>query len=1188
MKHILSTFLLFLVGVLLVQANETSYVQQVQSDVTLSADVDYVVRSQNPFANTSLKVDITNTDHAVLIFEAVKPSDVIKNYLLQVCIKGAKAVDGTNCRVKPYAAGTIILPYTASQSPLVCYSEANFGGTVFSGYSLGNTGGYMNTLSSAQGNNNIRSFRLKRGFMVTFATGTSGWGYSRCFIADNKDLEVPVMPAVLNGKVSSYRLFEWFDVQKKGISGDSGAEVTRATNAGWSFTWGLGASQAPDVEFVPHKIKKSWPSAVEMGKVGFSPHAKTDNEPANSADEEPCSVTDVLAYWQDMMRTGMRLCSPSSHDGGYAWLEEFMREIDARGWRCDVLDMHCYWASGSFSSLKDYYNKYHRPIWISELMWGASWNHNGIFSAVSNAGDNSASNQQALYNGAKPIVDALNGYDFVERYAWWNSENVASKIYYNGKLTTFGQYYANMNSGMAYRKSREFVPVVVMKNPYNLSVDVKGNSVTLKWNDDNGDMMDEIQVQCRKPGSSKWTCLSTVSRKDKTGTGSQSYTYTCTLDDASQCSLRIVDVLEGKQYASNQTWPAQTEGFITSVPANLEDFYFMFYSKEAAEELVWAVSGNDVVYRHPSSTPGGDPAQLFALEENAVNGGLSLRNQSTPSFLICTPNSWNFNTNNADYRIPSAKTAFLPVFTDDYCVVRNVAHNTYVGLWDNDKKFGDGERLAGNRLNYSGNDSGDKVRLYVIPRSKAEDLMSGKVEEEGEVSLDFASLSEPVVSDVDPYTWGGGATEPLYIYNVEADAFMTYGMNWNTNGIATRLNNGDSSSSPRHNCFVSCEDDRVNIVCGAFMDRFVGTDGNVNSVWMDFSSDKDWYLTDCGNGTYQLANGSPSGNKLDVSYAYGGHLTTVNGKGYTRWAFLTTSDVASGRYAAYKVRRRLYDLLSALQPEVDELPLICQQAIGRALAAYSNPLSTAQSLLDAQREVVLAAGSWLPSGTDVSCVFNQADIMGQRGLSAWTTTDMPLSYSEYEKYHAPFRLDQQQTGLPVGYYTVTFHSLLRRDNADLAPYLKVTGNETHQAQLPVMNDLDWGSNVANDNGWRNAGGRIVPDNMLSCGQALTHDGAVAVVQDVLATKGTLRITLDLTGNSQWFNMQGFDIQYRALPEHDVNLDGKVDREDVKALEQILLHTPASAAFDLHKADLNHDGKVTLSDLPLLINLLTDK
>ena len=72
----------------------------------------------------------------------------------------------------------------------------------------------MNTLTAVQLNNKIRSFKLKRGYMVTFSTQASGRGYSRCFIAASSDLEVAELPAVLDQKISSYRIFKWYDAGK--------------------------------------------------------------------------------------------------------------------------------------------------------------------------------------------------------------------------------------------------------------------------------------------------------------------------------------------------------------------------------------------------------------------------------------------------------------------------------------------------------------------------------------------------------------------------------------------------------------------------------------------------------------------------------------------------------------------------------------------------------------------------------------------------------------------------------------------------------------------------------------------------------------------------------------------------------------------------------------------------------------
>ncbi|MCS2958784.1 hypothetical protein NXX53_20850 [Bacteroides salyersiae] len=51
--------------------------------------------------------------------------------------------------------------------------------------------------------------------MATMATEPDGMGYSRCFIADDADLEIRELPAELNGKVSFIRVFQWEWASKK-------------------------------------------------------------------------------------------------------------------------------------------------------------------------------------------------------------------------------------------------------------------------------------------------------------------------------------------------------------------------------------------------------------------------------------------------------------------------------------------------------------------------------------------------------------------------------------------------------------------------------------------------------------------------------------------------------------------------------------------------------------------------------------------------------------------------------------------------------------------------------------------------------------------------------------------------------------------------------------------------------------
>ncbi len=524
--------------------NAKTTVEQVVDGVELTTDVDYVITSADEPFSTAGSVNIVNTEHAVVIFKYIKPSKVISSYLDHIYINGEEAKSDGNCQVRMYDTGAIVFPY-GDTAALTCYTEEDFGGDSYDGYRIGNSGGYMLTLNATSLNNSIRSFKLKRGYMVTFATGTGGWGYSRCFIADQEDLEVSSVPAPLNGRTSSYRLFRWYNAQKKGLANDTGATITDALNVTSCYSFSLGENRLPDVECVPHHIYEDWPSSSSCGGVTYSCHLKTNNEPGNTSDDHPQDVETVLANWQNLMRTGMRLCSESSHDGSWYHLQNFMDSIDAYGWRCDIVDLHCYW-DGEFNSLSWYIDTYghDRPIWISEWVWGASWNSNGIFGAAPDGvGSFSTANQQACYNGTKPILDKLNSNSRIERYYYWNSEEVASRIYDSGQLSILGEYYAEMESGLGYNAANEFVPKIVYRAPSELSgtYTKKKGTMELEWSDPNGDMIDSIVVQCKLPGSSRWTKLDNVEPGEASSTVGASYTYTDMPAEPGVNAYRIVE-----------------------------------------------------------------------------------------------------------------------------------------------------------------------------------------------------------------------------------------------------------------------------------------------------------------------------------------------------------------------------------------------------------------------------------------------------------------------------------------------------------------------------------------------------------------------------------------------------------------------------------------------------------------------
>ena len=526
MKRKLSSLLLFAAMLFAAQgnimaANTKTTITQVTTTVTLSDDVDYIITGDAPFAGDGL-INITNTEHAVLILQNIKPSKA-SSWLKYVQINGVKAANNSNCQIKFYNYGCIILPYAGGDNfkPLTVYSEKNFEGESCNDFGLEYSDGYMNTLTDAKLNNRIRSFKLKRGYMVTFSLKAGGRGYSRCFIAADKDLEMASLPALMDNSISSYRVFKWYDAGKKQLANDLNTTTMAALDVQSSYTWSEGHNMAPDYECVPNHIYEDYPSSRAIGKATWSPHSKNNNEPRNTSDDHPQDLNTILNNWENMMRTGMRLCSPASWDGSDYWnatgfLAEFLDSIDARGWRCDIIDLHCYWAEGSFGNMHYWSDKYKRPIWISEWCWGASWNHNGAFA--------DGVTQSQVKGALERICTNLNNWDYVERYYYWNGEAPISRLY-DGGLTPAGEYYAAMKAPMAYNGKYDFVPKTPKQYaPSNFSVeyDNKKGLAVLKWDDKNGEMNSSMSIM-RKAGSGKaWEVLCNVAIQEDAA----SYTFT--------------------------------------------------------------------------------------------------------------------------------------------------------------------------------------------------------------------------------------------------------------------------------------------------------------------------------------------------------------------------------------------------------------------------------------------------------------------------------------------------------------------------------------------------------------------------------------------------------------------------------------------------------------------------------------
>ena len=643
-------------------ANTSTTVEQVTDAVELTTDVDYHITSTTPFGTTGT-INIINTDHAVIIFDNLKPSLALKQ-LGRISINGAKAVNEKNVQLRIYDRGAILFPYAKESSgssgfhPLVVYDEKNCQGNACELFGLENSNGFMNTLSAAKMNNKIRSFTLKRGYMVTFSLRSGGYGYSRCFIADKADLVVNSLPSLMDQRISSYRIFRWQNTSKVGVADYLDATALSKLNAQSSFTWSTGHDMLPDVEVVPHHIKENWPSPADCGKVTYSPHMKTNNEPRNSSDDSPCDMDAILANWQDLMRTGMRLCTPSSWDGSDYWnatgfLADFLNEIDKRGWRCDIIDLHGYWNEGSFTTnVNNWAQTFKRPVWITEWVWGASWSGgSGIFKEASSMDNPTTADLEKNKTVVARILDNLNSNNACERYFYWNGERNCSKILRDGQLTPAGEYFATMKTnGPGYTGYGNYVPKTP---PFNAVSDLSATytartgACKFSWTNQNYDLTDLTILQHRRAGGI-WQSLDTLAYSEQL-----SRTATTILDRTANSGLNEFRLLcydaDGKTRNSNiasvfigvaTTYGDIMSGHIESNSTESSSIYFA--TQETIPVVVSGIPTNkntaNGIFNHIGTISKDN--FTFNFEPWTEGASMNFKNTEATDYIVMQPGSY--------------------------------------------------------------------------------------------------------------------------------------------------------------------------------------------------------------------------------------------------------------------------------------------------------------------------------------------------------------------------------------------------------------------------------------------------------------------------------------------------------------------------------------------------------------------
>ncbi|MBN2063379.1 MAG: hypothetical protein JW745_01155 [Sedimentisphaerales bacterium] len=431
-------------------------------NVTMTGNSELHLTAANPLTSSTINL---NSSDSWLFLEYVKPSVAISNYLSQVKVNGANAINNSNVRVTQYINGAVIIPHSPSFKPLEVHNSYNCSGTAMS------LGLYTYYTGSSLGSydNNISSFRLKRGYMATFANNINGTGPSKVFIAQDSDLIMNIMPEKLDNEVSFIRVFPWRWVNKKGWCGsDSGA--FSSLNCSWYYNWDNAANSTIDAEYVPMRSKRWWNSWSNITSKTNATHVLGFNEPESldqhSDDGGVITTDNAIEMWPNLMASGLRIGSPATTDGGLSWLYEFIDKADALDYRVDFVAIHFYkggWnATQLYNWLHDIHVRTGRPLWVTEFNNGANW----------------TCCEPTLESNATTIDSFLTVMDnapFIERYAIYNWVG-ATRMMINdsGAITAAGAIYRDNVAPAAFN---------------SIPADGSGRSTWYKFDDNTNDSL---------------------------------------------------------------------------------------------------------------------------------------------------------------------------------------------------------------------------------------------------------------------------------------------------------------------------------------------------------------------------------------------------------------------------------------------------------------------------------------------------------------------------------------------------------------------------------------------------------------------------------------------------------------------------------------------------------------------------
>ena len=436
------------------------------------------LRISSPNTTSTGIINITSETGWVRL-DGVLPSQAIASYLSKFRISGQAAINKTNIRVTNYLRGCVIMAHGISYQPLTVYKDENYLGEQLTiSQNIYNRKAQLGTFDDA-----ISSFKLKKGYMATFAYNEDGTRFSKVYVADNADVNIPVLPAGLNNQVSFIRVMPWRYSGKKGI-GFGAIEGVKAVKSDWYYSWGSKSiADLTDIEFVPMKwnaksvTDANWADILAHQDVT---HVLGFNEP-DGAEQANMTVDKQIELWPKMLESGLRLGSPA-FAGNYTQLYEFIDRCDALNYRVDFIPVHLYLDSPSqnfYNTCKTVYDRTKRPIWITEFNYGGDWSSTKPTDA-------------AVATRVAEVIQRFDTARIVERYAIFDFHNETYPYRYvftlpktNYITTPMGSLYRDNVAPMAYKSTFDVIKPYKLIPPTNIKALIEGAKVVkLSWVND--------------------------------------------------------------------------------------------------------------------------------------------------------------------------------------------------------------------------------------------------------------------------------------------------------------------------------------------------------------------------------------------------------------------------------------------------------------------------------------------------------------------------------------------------------------------------------------------------------------------------------------------------------------------------------------------------------------------------------